>query len=97
VTSMDNMFSSATAFNQDITVWDSSSVSFSSNMFQNAIAWLAGYKRIVNSTSVDGPASNWSKIPPPPSPPPPSPPPSGTSSLTRTLSFAVVFGALALV
>ena len=86
------MFYNATAFNQDITIWNSSSVSSSSNMFQNATAWLAGYKRIVNSTSVDGPASNWSKIPPPP-----SPPPSGTSSLTRTLSFAVVFGALALV
>ena len=66
VEDMDDMFRGASAFNQDITGWDSSSVKFSSNMFQNAIAWLADYKRFDDSPSVDGPTSNWYKIPPPP-------------------------------
>jgi len=48
-------------------------------MFQNAIAWLAGYKRIDDSLSVDGPTSKWSKIPPPP----PSSPPSDRYRYTR--------------
>ena len=80
------MFNGASAFNADISGWDTSSIMapmYMDGMFEDASAWLASYVRVDGSSSVDGPPSAWVRSSPwpPPSPPPsppspPSPPPS---------------------
>jgi len=71
------MFYEASAFNADISGWDTSSATNMGSMFGGATAWLASYVRVDGSSSVDGPPSAWARSAPwPPPPAPPSPPPS---------------------
>ena len=53
------MFARATAFNHNITGWFTPQLSYSERLFESATSWLAKFKRVDGSTSVDGPPSSW--------------------------------------
>jgi len=81
VQSMDGIFHGSSAFDVNITNWNTSSLLSASYMIKDATAWHAKFerKKYVGGGPLDGPPSAWQRIDLPPLPPSPphleSPPP----------------------
>jgi hypothetical protein len=62
VTDMSYMFFDASAFNADITLWNSEALIYAVDMFRGANAWKTVYKRVDGSTAVNGPPNEWTLL-----------------------------------